>query len=190
MKRVPGHPLLGHGIILVGLVASIGVTRAVYIEPRAREVRALRADEQKLRAQLVDLTAGLEGMKAWAKTHPGEDLLTFHARRALPERDMVPAFLKAISPLADRYGIATELIRPAGGVTEETVTDAAGRPVTYRKAELRFRIYGTYQNLGEYMRGIEALDQLVMVRSVAVQYHAPSPPGLVADVSIWVYGTP
>ena len=190
MNLMRRHPLVGHGLILAGLVLSIGVTRAVYVEPRAREVSALRADERKLRAQFLDLTSGLEDMRAWAGANPGRDLLTFHVRRALPAREMVPEFLRAVVPIANRHGIGTELIQPAGTWSEETVTDAAGRPVTYRRLELRFRLYGTYRGLGEYLREIESLDQLVIVRSVGVQYHAPAYPDLIADVSIWVYGTP
>jgi Tfp pilus assembly protein PilO len=185
-----GHPLVGHGIILVGLVAGIGVTRAVYLEPRAREVSALRAEELQLGARLADVRAGLEEMNTWAREHPGLDLLTFHARRALPVREMVPSFLAALVPVANRYGVTTELIQPAGAPVDETVTGGSGQPVTYRKVELRFRVYAGYRNFGEYLREIESMDQLVIVRSVAVQYHAPTYPELVADVAIWVYGTP
>lgn len=185
-----GHPLVGHGIILVGLVAGIGVTRGVYLEPRAREVRALRAEETRLGGRLADVRAGLAEMDAWARAHPGRDLLEFHARRALPVREMVPSFLRALVPVANRYGVSTELIQPAGAPVDETVTGASGRQETYRKVELRFRILAGYRNLGEYLREIESLDQLVIVRSVAIRYHAPTYPELAADVSIWVYGTP
>lgn len=185
-----GHPLVGHGIILAGLVAGIGVTQAVYLEPRAREVRALRAQEEQLSTRLMDVRAGLADMKVWAEAHPGQDLLTFHARRALPVREMVPQFLRAIVPVADRYDVSTELIQPAGIPVDETVTGASGQPVTYRKVELRFRVYAGYKNLGEYLREIESMDQLVIVRSVTLQYNAPTYPGLVADVAVWVYGTP
>ena len=34
------------------------------------------------------------------------------------------------------------------------------------------------------------MDQLVVVRSVGVQYEAATYPLLVADVTIWLYGTP
>jgi Tfp pilus assembly protein PilO len=185
-----GHPLVGHGIILVGLLAGIGVTRTVYLEPRAKEVRSLRAEEQGLTSRLSDIRAGLAEMKDWADAHPGQDLLTFHARRALPVRDMVPQFLRALVPVAERYGVSTELIQPAGAPVDESVTGASGQPVTYRKVELRFRVYAGYRNLGEYLREIESLDQLVVVRSVAIQYNAPTYPEIVADVAIWLYGTP
>ena len=185
-----GHPLVGHGLILAGLVAGIGVTRAAYLEPRAREVRALRAEEAQLTGKLADVRAGLSEMQAWADAHPGQDLLTFRARRALPVREMVPAFLRAVVPVAERYGVGTELIQPAGLPVDETVTDASGKPVTFRKVDLRFRVYAGYRNLGEYLREIESLDQLVIVRSVAVRYNAPTYPELAADVAVWVYGAP
>ena len=184
------HPLLGHGIILVVLVASIGVTRSVVVAPRDREVRSLRADEQRLRARLVELTTGLGDLNAWTAAHPGEDLHAFHARRPLPEGEMVPSFLRAVAPLADRHRIATERIRPLGVVADETVTDASGRAVTYRRAELRFRVQGAYRDLGGYLRDIEALEQLVVVRSVAIQRRQPAAPVLAADVTFWIYGTP
>jgi hypothetical protein len=185
-----GHPLVGHGLILVSLLAGIGVTRAVYLEPRGREVRALRVQERDLGAQLADLHAGLAEMKSWADAHPGEDVLTFHARRARPAREMVPDFLEAVVPVADRYHVKTEQIQPVGAPVDEAVTGASGQPVTYRKVELRFRVYADYRDLGEYLRDVESLDQLVIVRSVAVQYNAPTYPELVADISVWVYGTP
>lgn len=185
-----GHPLVGHGIILAGLLAGVGVTRAVYLEPRAREVRSLRAEEQGLTSRLYDIRTGLAEMKDWARAHPGQDLLTFHARRALPVREMVPKFLRAIVPVAERYHVSTELIQPAGAPLDETVTGASGEPVTYRKVELRFRVVAGYRSLGEYLREIESLDQVVIVRSVAVQYSAPTYPELVADVAVWLYGTP
>jgi hypothetical protein len=184
------HPLLGHALILGVLLASVGVARALYVEPRSREIRALRADELKLKGQMEDLNAGLKTMDVWAKAHPGQDLLTYRVRRAIPARDMVPEFLKAVVPIANRCHVGTELIQPAGAPTDESVPDAAGNPVTYRKADLRFRIYAEYRDLGEYLKEIESMDQLVVVRSLSVQYNAPSYPELVADVTIWLYGTP
>ena len=62
--------------------------------------------------------------------------------------------------------------------------------MTYRKAELRFRFYATYQELGEYLGEIESMDQLVVVRSVSLQYNGTTYPELAADVTIWLYGTP
>ena len=98
-------------------------------------------------------------------------------------------FLRSIVPLANRHKVKTELIQPAGSLMDETVSDAAGNPMTYRRAELRFRIHAKYQDLGEYLGDIEALDQLVVVRSIAMQSGMPQPE-LAADVTIWLYGTP
>jgi hypothetical protein len=36
--------------------------------------------------------------------------------------------------------VKTSLIQPAGSLMEETVSDAAGNPMTYRRAELRFHL--------------------------------------------------
>jgi Tfp pilus assembly protein PilO len=190
MKGWRQHPLAGHALIVVMLLASIGLTRAVYLEPRSREIRALRVDETKVRAQILDLQAGLEDMKAWARAHPGRDLLAFQVRRPRPVRDMVPAFLTALAPIATRYRVQTEVIQPAGTPTDTSIPDAAGQPVVYRRVDLRLRVYASYQDLGEYLHEVESLDQLVVVHSVSIQYHAPTYPSLVADVAIWVYGTP
>jgi hypothetical protein len=103
---------------------------------------------------------------------------------------MVAAFLREVTPIANRWKIGTELIQPAGTPMDAVITDAAGRTETFRKTELRFRLYASYQALGEYMREVEAMDQLVVVRSVSIKYNAPTEPELVADVTIWLYGTP
>jgi hypothetical protein len=190
MSAALRHPLIGHAAILAALILSVGVTRAVYVAPRQREVRSLQAAEQRLRAELRDLEAGIQEMEGWSRAHPGQDIWTFHARKAYPARDMVAAFLRSIVPPANRHKVGTELIQPAGTITDETVTDQAGATMTYRRAELRFRIYATYQSLGEYLKEIESMDQLVVVRSVSLQYNGATYPELAADVTIWLYGTP
>jgi len=189
MNKALRHPATGHLAIAVALLLSIGVTRSVYMEPRRKEMDLLRGEERKLSAELVDLEAGIQEMDGWAKLHPGQDLLSYRARHALPEKEMVAGFLRAIVPVAERHDVATELIQPAGMPTEDVVTDASGVATTYRKVELRFRLFATYRNLGDYLHDIEAMEQLVVVRSVTLRYSATTYPELQADVTIWLYGT-
>lgn len=183
-------PFLGHIVIAVVLLASIGAARAVYVAPREREAKSLRAERGRLENDLADLQRGFQDLGAWQRSHPGKDASGFAARRALPSREMVAAFLRDVAPIADRWKIGTELIQPAGTPVDVVTTDATGRTETYRKAELRFRLFASYRSLGEYMREVEAMHQLVVVRSVAVRYNAPTNPELSADVTIWLYGTP
>ena len=190
MNAALRHPLVGHAAIVVAFLLSVGVARVAYVAPREREVQALKADERRLQAELADLEAGIQEMQGWTRAHPGKDIWAFHERKALPARDMVAAFLRAIVPLADRHKVGTELIQPAGTLTDETVADQAGNSMTYRKTELRFRFYATYQGLGEFLGEIESMDQLVVVRSISLQYNGTTYPELAADVTIWLYGTP
>jgi Tfp pilus assembly protein PilO len=183
------HPIVGHALIVAGFVLSVGVVRTVYVEPRAREIRALRQNEERLQAELTDLLSGIRDMEEWAKAHPGQDLWTFHVRKALPAQDMVAGFLRSIVPLANRHDVTTELIQPVGALMEETVQDAAGNPMVYRRADLRFHLEAKYRDLAEYLSDVEAMDQLVVVRSVSLSPSA-SYPELGADVTIWLYGTP
>jgi hypothetical protein len=184
------QPYLGHIVIAGLLLASLGVVRAVYVDPRDREARSLRSERGRLEADLADLQRGLQQMDAWQRSHPGEDAARFAARRALPAREMVAAFLREVTPIADRWGVKTELIQPAGTPEDVTTTDASGKTETYRKVELRFRLFASYRPLGEYLREVEAMEQLVIVRSVAVRSDAPKPSEISADVTIWLYGTP
>ncbi len=183
------HPIAGHALIVLAFVFSVGVVRATYIEPRAREAKALRANEERLQAELTDLLNGIRDMEEWAKAHPGQDLGAFHARKALPAQDMVAGFLRSIVPLANRHKVTTEMIQPAGTLMDETVADAAGNPMTYRRADLRFHLEAKYRDLAEYLSDVEAMDQLVVVRSVSLTTGAEYPE-LGADVTIWLYGTP
>jgi hypothetical protein len=184
------QPFLGHLVIAGALLASLGVVRAVYVDPRAREAKSLREDGIRLEGELGDLQRGLQELDAWQRAHPGEDASRFSARRALPAREMVATFLREVTPIANRWKIGTELIQPAGAPLDAATADASGRTETYRRVELRFRLYASYRSLGEYMREVEAMDQLVVVRSVAIKYNAPTDPDVVADVTIWLYGTP
>lgn len=188
--RLFKQPLIGHGVIVAVLLGSIGVTRVVYVDPKLRELKVLESDRMKISSQLTDLQRGIQEMERWAREHPGQDLLTFRSRRALPAREMVSKFLGALADIAERNKVRTELIQPAGGLADEVVADASGTPVTYRKADLRFHLDAQYRDLGEYLREIESMDQLVVVRSVALRYDAASYPGHSADVAIWIYGTP
>ncbi|MEK7317170.1 MAG: hypothetical protein AAB011_13395, partial [Candidatus Eisenbacteria bacterium] len=67
---------------------------------------------------------------------------------------------------------------------------ASGAAVAYRKVDLRLRLEAPYQAIGHYLAEMESLDQLVAVRSVALRHEASLAPRLVADVSLWIYGTP
>ncbi len=183
------HPAVGHAVILAGFIVSVGVVRTVYVEPRAREVKVLHATEERLHTELADLETGIREMEGWRTAHPGQDLASFHTRKALPARDMVAGFLRSIVPLANRYKVRTELIQPAGALMQETTSDAAGNPISYLRAELRFHLEATYRDLGEYVNDIEAMDQLVVVRSVSLT-SGEEYPALGADVTIWLYGTP
>ena len=188
--RLMRQPLIGHGLIVLALLGSIGVARVVYVDPRLRELKTLEADRMRIASQLTDLQRGIQEMESWAREHPGEDFLNFRSRHALPAREMVSSFLRTLAEIAKRHIVKTELIQPAGSPLDEVVADALGTPVTYRKSELRFRLYATYRDLGEYLREIESMDQLVVVRSIGLQYEASSYPDIVADVAIWLYGTP
>lgn len=184
------QPFLGHLVIVGVLLASLGVVRAVYVDPRSREAKNLRGERTRLEADLADLQRGLQDLDAWQRTHPGEDASRYTARRVLPAREMVADFLRDVAPIADRWKVKTELIQPAGTPVEVTTVDGAGRTETYRKAELRFRLFTSYRALGEYLREVESMDQLVIVRSVAIRADAPRDAELSADVAIWLYGTP
>lgn len=189
MNATLRHPAVGHVAIVVAMLVSVGVTRTVYLEPRRKEMQTLRAEEQKLSAELMDLEAGIQEMGGWTKLHPGQDLLSYRARHALPEKDMVAGFLRAIVPVAERHHVGTELIQPAGTPTDEVVTDPSGVSTTYRKVDLRFRLFATYRDLGDYLHDIESMEQLVVVRSVSLHYSGTTYPELQADVTIWLYGT-
>jgi len=184
------QPYLGHVLILVFLLASVGVTRAVYVDPKMREAKSLEAEKERLQADLADLSHGLQDLESWKRAHPGEDATQFASRRVRPAGEMVAAFFRDVTPIANRWRVGTELIQPVGVMTDETVTDSRGAAVTYRRTELKFRFYASYRDLGEYMGEVEAMDQLVVVRSVALQFNAPTYPELAADVTIWLYGTP
>lgn len=190
MESPVRQPYLGHLLIAGMLLASLGVVRAVYVGPRERAANGLRAERGRLEANLADLQHGIQDMDAWQRSHPGEDASRYAVRRALPSREMVAAFLRDVAPIADRARVKTELIQPAGTPADVTTADAAGRAETYRKAELRFRVAASYRGLGEYLREVEAMDQLVIVRSVAIRADAPPGSELSADLSIWLYGTP
>ena len=187
LLRNPLTRLLGLAGILV---VSVGFVRALYVEPRTREAAALDARRAALEAQLHDLTRGVSEMAAWSSEHPGEDAMAARHRRALPARAMVPAFLEALDAIAERHGIATESIVPAESVEDVAAADEKGAPVSLRRAELRFRITGSYRGLAAYVKDVESLDQLVLVRSLDVRLDAARYPSLAADVTFWVHGTP
>lgn len=171
------------------LIVSVGFVRTLYVEPRTREAAALEARREALEAELEDLTRGVTEMASWSKAHPDEDATEARHRRALPSGSMVPAFLAALDAIAEQHGIATESIAPARPVEDLAVPDETGTPVPLRRAELRFRITGSYRGLAGYMKDVESMEQLVTVRSVDVRLDAARYPDLAADVVFRVHGT-
>jgi hypothetical protein len=190
MMRWFRRPFVGHGIILAVLVASVGVTRAALVGPRERERRTLESEAVLLASRLEDFQRGAGAMDAWARANPGRDPGAPWGRRVPPARTMVASFLSALAPIAGRHQVSTEQIEPEGAAVDEVVADAAGAPVAYQRVELRFRIAAAYRNLGEYLREIEGLDQMVVVRSVDVRFDPARYPRLIAVATMWLYGTP
>jgi hypothetical protein len=190
MMRAVRQPLIGHGIILALLVVSAGATRAVCVAPREREIKALAADRAKLEVELADFQRGVHDMDAWVREHPGHDLTKSRGRQALPSKDMVSAFLQALAPIGERHHVATDWIQPAGTPADELVADSRGEQVVYRRVELQFQVRAGYRELGEYLREIEEMDQLAVVRSVDLRFDAVKYPNLDANVRIWLYGRP
>ena len=187
LLRNPLTRLLGLAGILV---VSVGFVRVLYVEPRTREAAALDARRAALEAQLHDLTRGVSEMAAWSSEHPGEDAMLARHRRAQPARAMVPAFLEALDAIAERHEIATESIVPAEAIEDVAVPDETGKPVALRRAELRFRVTGSYRGLAAYVKDVESLDQLVLIRSLDVRLDAARYPDLAADAVFWVHGIP
>ena len=172
------------------LVVSVGFVRVLYVEPRTREAAVLDARRAALEVELQDLTRGVSEMAVWSREHPEEDATEARHRRALPSRAMVPAFLASLDAIAERHGIATESIAPAASFEDVTAPDESGAVVTLRRAELRFRLTGSYRGLAEYLEELESMDQLVLVRSVDVRLDAARYPDLAADVVFWIHGMP
>jgi len=180
----------GHGLVLAALLVSLGVAHLAWLEPRERERRALEGEETRLRAEVADLQAGIQQMDRWMRANPGVDGLRGRTRYVAPAGTMVTSLLDALAGVGAAHGTRMELIQPAGTPVDEIVTDASGTTVTYRKAELRLRLEAPFRDIGEYLADVESIDQLVIVRSVALRHEASLAPRLVADVTLWVYGTP
>ena len=190
IKGMTRAPWFGHALVMALLVVAWGVVNVAWIAPREKERHALAAQEVAIRRELADLQTGLGEMEAWSRAHPLTDGMRGRLKRALPSGTMVASLLDALAAISVKHGVKTDLIRPAGLPVEEVIPDASGAPVAYRKVDLRLRLQAPYQAIGTYLGEVESLDQLVVVRSVALRYEASLAPRLVADVSLWIYGTP
>lgn len=190
MKGIVRAPWFGHALVLASFVAVLGVVNVAWVAPREKERVRLATQESTLRTELSDLQAGLGEMEEWRRAHPATDGMRGRVKRALPAGTMVASLLDALATIGPRHGVRTELIRPAGLPVEEVIPDASGAAVAYRKVDLRLRLEAPYQAIGNYLTDVESLDQLVVVRSVALRHEASLAPRLVADVSLWIYGTP
>jgi len=184
------RPFLRWGLFALLLAVSLGAARAVYVDPREREIRKLRDEVGTLRGQLGNLRGGIEAMETWSREKPGLDPTVDRARRTRPASTMVAAFLDALGPIGTGHGVATQRIDPVGIPEIEVVPDPAGAALPLRRTDLRFRIRGSYRALGGYLRDVEELDQYVVVRSVSIRSEPGIYPDLVADVGFRIYGTP
>jgi len=190
MRALTRAPWFGHAMAGVGLIVALALTNVAWVAPREKERKQLLVTESALRTELSDLQTGIQEMTLWQAAHPGTDLTRGRLKEAQPAGGMVAALLDALGEIGTRYHVRTELIQPAGVPVDEVVTEASGVSVTYRKIDLRLRLEAPYREIGSYLSDVEALDQLVMVRSVALRYEASMAPRLVADVSLWIYGRP
>jgi len=187
--RLARNPFARLGILAALLAVSVGAARSLYVDPRVRETRALETEEARLRGELEDLGQGYAAMEQWAREHPGAPVTEVAARRARPAEHAVAAFLDALGGIAERHDVKTDRIEPVGAPETRTAVDASGQAVAFRVADLRFHWSAGYRELADCLREIEGLDQLVVIRSVAVRLAPESYPKLDLDVVVRVYGT-
>ena len=185
-----GRPVLRWALFAALLAVSLGAARAVYVDPREREIRRLREEVGTLRAQLGDLRGGIEAMEAWSREKPGFDPLVGRARSARPAATMVASFLDALGPIGANHGVKTQRIDPSGRPESEVVDGPMGGPLPLRRIDLKFRLRGSYRDLGGYLRDVEELDQYVVVRSVSIRSEPGIYPELIADATFRIHGTP
>jgi hypothetical protein len=184
------HPVVRLALLALVLGLSVGAARAVYIGPREREASELKARSGSLAAKLEDLERGMGDLTAWSNGHPAESAEAARGRVAPPARVLVPAFLKALEPIASRQGVVTETIDPVGAPAEETVPGLNGAPARLVRQSLRFRIRGAYRDLAEYVREVDGMSAFVIVRSVTLRFDNTGYPALQAEVRFDLYGAP
>jgi hypothetical protein len=184
------HPVVRLALLVLILGVSVGAARAVYVGPREREAAELRARSSSLAARVEELERGIGDLAAWSNAHPAENAEATRGRVAPPARELVPAFLKALEPIAARHGIVTETIDPVGTPVEETVPGLNGAPARLVRQSLRFRIRGAYRDLAEYVREVDGMSAFVMTRSVTLRFDGAGYPALQAEVRFDLYGAP
>lgn len=190
MTRSVRHPVVRLALLVLVLAVSTGAVRAVYVGPREREAAELKARYGALADKVDDLERGVGDLAAWSSAHPAESAQAARGRKAPPMRELVPAFLTSLEPIAARHGIVTETIDPTGPPTDETVPGLAGAPVRLVRQSLRFRLRGSYRDLAEYVREVDGMSAFVMTRTVALRYDGASYPALQAEVRFDLYGAP
>jgi len=187
--RIIRNPFARLGILVAILAASVAAARSLYVDPRVRETRVLETEEARLRGELEDLGQGYAAMEEWARQHPGEPVTNVTTRRARPAEHAVAAFLDALGGIAERHGIQTDAIEPVGSPEQKTALDPSSQAVSFRVVDLRFHWAAGYRELADCLREIEGLDQLVVVRSLAMKFAPESYPKLDVSVVVRVYGT-
>jgi Tfp pilus assembly protein PilO len=190
MKSLVQAPWFGHAVVIAAMIAAIGIVNVAWVAPREKERAVLGTQEASLRDELEDLQAGIAEMELWRRGQADLAMAAGKAKRALPAGSMVSSLLDALAEVGKRHGVRADLNQPAGLPSEETIPDAAGAAVTYRKVDLRLRLEAPYRQVGQYLSDVEKLDQLVVIRSVTLRHEAALAPRLIADVSLWIYGTP
>lgn len=190
MKSLVRAPWFGHAVVLASLVVAIAIVNVAWVAPREKERAVLGTQERSLRAELTDLQTGIAEMELWRQGQTSPPGASGRVKRALPSEKMVASLLDALAEIGRRHGVRADLIQPAGLAVDETIPDASGAVVTYRKVDLRLRLEAPYRAVGTYLADVEQLDQLVVIRSVALRHEATLAPKLIADVSLWIYGAP
>ncbi len=190
MKSLVRAPWFGHAVVIAAMIAAIAIVNVAWVAPREKERTALGTQERSLRAELTDLQEGIAEMELWRLGQADSGASRGRSKRALPAGGMVPSLLDALAEIGKRHGVRADLIQPAGLPSDETLPDASGAAVTYRKVDLRLRLEAPYRAVGQYLAEVEKLDQLVVIRSVTLRHEAALAPRLIADVSLWIYGTP
>jgi Tfp pilus assembly protein PilO len=158
--------------VVVGLVAMVFVVNQVLLEPQSRKVRELRGELASLNEKIASLGPKMVEFENLNSNIIEKKKKLTELEEVFSHRSGVAEVIHEVSSQAKAQGLQIQNLRPQRDTVLRT---GSGRQGEFRRLLLNLGVRGSYEQLGDFLGGLEQQPYYVKVAKLRVERGRESP---------------
>jgi Tfp pilus assembly protein PilO len=157
---------------VVGLVAMVFVVNQFLLEPHTRKVRELRGELVSLNEKIASLGPKMVEFKNLNSNIIAKKERLAELEEVLSHRSGVAEVIHEVSSQAKAQGLQIQNLRPEKDTVLRT---GSGRQGEFRRLQLNLGVRGGYEQLGDFLGGLQQQPYYVKVAELRVERGRENP---------------